>query len=134
MSVRCWLADGCCYGGQFAEDARRSSGAGWQSVSWKVMGDSPVTLRLAFGFKQDGGQVASRKRGFFPSSAERSSDLLDFSVCQRPVLARGKVFIEYQRPHALAVQAHHFVVEVAEHALHLVITPFNDAQARRSGA
>lgn len=39
--------------------------------------------------------------------------------------------VQRERAHALAVQAQHLVVEVAEHAFDLVVAPFNDAQARR---
>ena len=56
---------------------------------------------------------------------------MDLFGAQCSVLARFQRIIEHQRAHAFAVQAQHFVVEVAEHPLHLMVPALDDAQSRR---
>lgn len=130
MSVRLRLADSGCQGGRFAGTARQSS-AGAARCFLEVIGDPPVIIRRVILIQAQPGDVASGAAGFLPSAAERSSDETDFLVSQRPILARRKRCIQVQRAHALAMQGCHLVIKMAEHAFHLVIAAFDDAQARR---
>ena len=61
-------------------------------------------------------------------------ELKHFLLAQRPVLAGGQLAVEYQRADAFAVQQYNLVVEVAKHAFDLMVTTFNDTQARTEWA
>ena len=61
-------------------------------------------------------------------------ELLYFLLAQRPIFAGSQLAVEHKGADALAVQAHHLVVEMAKHAFDLVVAPLNDAQAGAAGA
>lgn len=67
--------------------------------------------------------------GFFWLAGENGLDLRDLVVSQRSIPARLKCWVQHQRAHAFAVQGGNLVVEVAKHALDLMVAALVQGEA-----